>query len=179
MAGTDGSQTAADGLAGRGRPGPLMRARLHIVSAYEPVAEQRSEEQSTSPRTCNGRSGRAREVLELLEQARDTAAQRRAARSSRGAAGRCRRRHPRRGRGTARGPDRRGQQGHDRRQALPARLGPEQGLPPRTLFGADRAHDLTCARFRSPLWAWPCGGGGSSGAVSDTPAVAAAASSRP
>ena len=31
-------------------------------------------------------------------------------------------------------PDRRRQQGHDRRQALPARLGAEQGLPPRALL---------------------------------------------
>ena len=40
------------------------------------------------------------------------------------------------------GPDRRRQQGDDRRQAVPAGLGAEQDLAPRTVLGADRANDL-------------------------------------
>ena len=38
-------------------------------------------------------------------------------------------------------PDRRRQQGHDRRQALPARLRAQQGLPPRALRGDDHPDD--------------------------------------
>ena len=39
-------------------------------------------------------------------------------------------------------PDRGRQQGDDGRQALPARLGAEQGLPPRSLQRADHPHDV-------------------------------------
>ena len=45
-------------------------------------------------------------------------------------------------RSSARGSDRGRQQGHDRRQALPAGLGAQQGLPPCALFGADHQDDL-------------------------------------
>ena len=48
--------------------------------------------------------------------------------------GRPGRRDPRRRRGARRRPDRGRQQGHDRRQALPARLRAQQGLPPRALL---------------------------------------------
>ena len=40
-------------------------------------------------------------------------------------------------------PDRGRQPGDDGRQAVPARLGAEQGLPPRALLGADRPDDVT------------------------------------
>ena len=50
---------------------------------------------------------------------------------------------------TQRRPDRGRQQGHDRRQALPARLGAEQGLPPRALQRADHPDDVGAAQRRS------------------------------
>ena len=71
------------------------------------------------------------------------------------ARGRPGRRDPRRRRGARRRPDRGRQQGHDRRQAVPARLGAEQGLPPRALLGADHPDHL--------------GGAGSAGRVRARP----------
>ena len=65
------------------------------------------------------------------------------ARSRLPAPGRPRRRDPRRRGGAGGRPDRGGQQGHDGRQALPARLGAQQGLPSRALLGADHPHDLS------------------------------------
>ncbi len=65
--------------------------------------------------------------------------------------GRRRRRDPRRRRGAALRPDRRRQPRHDRGQAIPARLGPEQGLPPRPVLGADRPHDLAAGPHRARL----------------------------
>ena len=51
-------------------------------------------------------------------------------------------RDPRRRRGAAFRPDRRRQPRNDGRQTVPARVGPEQGLAPRALLGADRPDDL-------------------------------------
>ena len=66
------------------------------------------------------------------------------------ARGRPRRRDPRRRRGAAGRPDHRRQQGHDRRQALPARQRAEQGLPSRSLQRDDHQDYLRscCASWR-------------------------------
>jgi nucleotide-binding universal stress UspA family protein len=74
VAGTDGSQTAQMALHAAVDLAQLGDGRLHIVSAYEPVAEQRSESIDV-PQDVQWTVGPRADVLELLEQARRTAAQ--------------------------------------------------------------------------------------------------------
>ena len=65
------------------------------------------------------------------------------------ARGRPRRRDPRRGRGDQRRPDRGRQQGHDRRQALPAGQRAEQGLSSRSLQRDDHPDYLALPAARA------------------------------
>ena len=74
VAGTDGSQTAQMALQAAVDLAQLGSGRLHIVSAYEPVAEQRSESIDV-PQDVQWTVGPRADVLELLERARRTAAQ--------------------------------------------------------------------------------------------------------
>jgi nucleotide-binding universal stress UspA family protein len=74
VAGTDGSQTAQMALQAAVDLAQLSGGRLHIVSAYEPVAGQRSES-IDMPQDVQWAVGPRTDVLELLEQARVTASQ--------------------------------------------------------------------------------------------------------
>jgi nucleotide-binding universal stress UspA family protein len=74
VAGTDGSPTAQMALQAAVDLAQLSGGRLHIVSAYEPVAEQRSESIDV-PQDVHWAVGPRADVLQLLEQARVTAAQ--------------------------------------------------------------------------------------------------------
>ena len=75
MAGTDGSQTAQTALEAAVDLAALSGARLLIVSAYEPVADQSARTESVDvPQDVQWTVGPRAEVLELLEQARATAA---------------------------------------------------------------------------------------------------------
>ena len=95
------------------------------------------------------------DVLALLEQAQREARERRRCRRSRRS--RARAMPPTRSSTSPRSrarPDRGRQQGDDRRQAVPARLGAEQGLAPRAVLGADRADDLTRGPATAPPATW-------------------------
>ena len=75
MAGTDGSSTAQMALGAAVDLAQQAGARLHIVSAYEPVAEHRMRSDSLDvPQDVQWTVGPRTEVLELLEQARAVAA---------------------------------------------------------------------------------------------------------
>ena len=145
VVGTDGSQHRPGGGAPGHRAGVARWApRCYLVSAYEPVPEGRlRDERQEVP-----------EDLQWMVNPREDVES-----------------HPRRGRRTRsrssgvevetfaregdpadaildvaeekkRRPDRGRQQGHDRRQALPARLGAQQGLPSRALQRDDHPHHL-------------------------------------
>ena len=147
VVGTDGSQTAREAVSQAVELARRLGARLDIVSAYEPVPAGRLREEAQQVPEDLQWMVNAREDVDAT--LRDAAAQESEAagvadRDLR-APGRSGRRHPRRRRGARRRPHRRRQQGHDRRQALPARLGAEQGQPPRALQRADHPDDLTGA----------------------------------
>jgi nucleotide-binding universal stress UspA family protein len=75
VAGTDGSSTAQMALQAAVDLAQQAGARLHIVSAYEPVSEQSMRSDSLDvPQDVQWAVGPRTEVLELLEQARATAA---------------------------------------------------------------------------------------------------------
>jgi nucleotide-binding universal stress UspA family protein len=75
VAGTDGSQTAQMALQAAVDLAQLNGARLHIVSAYEPVSEERMRSETLDvPQDVQWTVGPRAQVLELLEQARRTAA---------------------------------------------------------------------------------------------------------
>ena len=75
MAGTDGSQTAQMALQAAVDLAALSGARLLIVSAYEPVTVPGTQTESVDvPQDVQWTVGPRTEVLELLEQARGTAA---------------------------------------------------------------------------------------------------------
>ena len=76
VVGTDGSQTAATALQAAVDLARQSGARLYIVSAYEPVAEQRMRgEQIGAPEDVQWALGQRADVLELLAQARGLATQ--------------------------------------------------------------------------------------------------------
>jgi nucleotide-binding universal stress UspA family protein len=76
VAGTDGSETAQMALGAAVDLAALSGGRLHIVSAYEPVAEQRMSSESLDvPQDVQWAVGPRAEVLALLEAAKSTAAQ--------------------------------------------------------------------------------------------------------
>ena len=71
VAGTDGSDTAAMALQAAVDLARQTGARLHIVSAYEPVADQRMRgEQLGAPEDIQWAVGPRADVLELLDRAR-------------------------------------------------------------------------------------------------------------
>ena len=71
VVGTDGSQTAAMALQAAIELAEQCRARLHIVSAYEPVADERTRsEQLDVPHDMQWSVGPRAEVLGLLDEAR-------------------------------------------------------------------------------------------------------------
>jgi nucleotide-binding universal stress UspA family protein len=76
VVGTDGSETARTALQAAVDLARQSTARLHIVSAYEPVSEQRTRgEQLEAPSDVQWAVGPRADVLDLLERARELAAQ--------------------------------------------------------------------------------------------------------
>ena len=76
VAGTDGSQTAAKALAAAVDLAQRTGSRLHIVSAYEAVSEERvRSEHLDVPQDAQWTVGPRSDVLALLDDARRTAAQ--------------------------------------------------------------------------------------------------------
>ena len=131
------------GAPGR-RPGRAVGATLEIVSAYEPVPAQRlREERRDAPEDLQWAINPREDVDATLEAAAAVAREAGVEVERLPTPGRSGRRDPRRRRRARGRPDRGRQQGHDRRQALPAGLGAEQGLPPRALLGADHQDDLS------------------------------------
>jgi nucleotide-binding universal stress UspA family protein len=75
VVGTDGSQTAAMALQAAIELAGQCGARLHIVSAYEPVADERTRsEQLDVPHDVQWALGPRADVLALLDEARTRAA---------------------------------------------------------------------------------------------------------
>jgi nucleotide-binding universal stress UspA family protein len=72
VVGTDGSQTAATALQAAVELAQQCGARLHIVSAYEPVADEHT--QLDVPQDAQWDVGRRPAVLALLDEARAVAA---------------------------------------------------------------------------------------------------------
>ena len=143
VVGTDGSQTATTAVDEAVRLAAAVGARLEIVSAYEPVPASRLRaEAQQAPPDVQWTIGPREDVESLLADCAQRAE----------AAGVGARTHARQGdpadaildvaEETSADLDRRRQQGHDRRQALPARLSAEQGQPPRALLGADHPDEL-------------------------------------
>ena len=96
VVGTDGSDTAAIAVRNAIELAAALKARLQIVSAYEPVSDSRLRaERLRAPRDVQWTVNPREDVLELLE-----SAERDAERRGRGAGGdlrprgRRRRRHP-------------------------------------------------------------------------------------
>jgi nucleotide-binding universal stress UspA family protein len=76
VAGTDGSPTAETALRAAVDLARQSRARLYIVSAYEPVADQRTRrDQLEVPQDAQWAVGPRADVLELLDEARRLAAE--------------------------------------------------------------------------------------------------------
>jgi nucleotide-binding universal stress UspA family protein len=74
VVGTDGSETAQTALQAAIDLARQSGARLHIVSAYEPVSEQRTrQEQHGAPSDVQWAVGPRADVLGLLERARELA----------------------------------------------------------------------------------------------------------
>ncbi len=146
VVGTDGSETAAEAVRQATELAKLTGAKLDLVSAFEPIPQQRlKEEASEVPGDVAYGVGPREDVNTTLENAAGPARNERRRDDHPCPRGRSRRRDPRRRRGDERRPHRRRQQGDDGRQALPARQRPEQGLPSRPLQRDDRPHDLAPA----------------------------------
>ena len=146
VVGTDGSDTASEAVRQAVDLARTVGATLEIVSAYEPVPAQRlREERRDAPEDLQWAINPREDVDATLEAA---------AALARGAGVEVNV-YARQGdpadaildvaEERERRPDRGRQQGHDRRQALPAGLGAQQGLPPRALLGADHQDDLSAA----------------------------------
>jgi len=147
VVGTDGSDTATQAVRQAVDLARAVGAKLELVSAYEPVPAQRlQEERRDAPEDLQWAINPREDVDVTLEAAAAVARE----------AGVTVNVYPRQGdpadsgcrRGAGGRSGRRGQQGHDRRQALPAGLGAEQGLPPRSLLGVDHSDYLTTASSR-------------------------------
>lgn len=70
LVGTDGSDTAGKALSQAIELAKQLDARLHIVSAYEPVSKQRlRKEESEVPKDLQWMVNPREDVLELLEKA--------------------------------------------------------------------------------------------------------------
>ena len=143
VVGTDGSATASEAVRQATELARQVGAKVYLVSAYEPVPEgrlrderqqvpddlqwmvnPREDVESTLEDGAKGLSGSGVEVETMAREGDPADAILDVAEE------------------TGRRPDRGGQQGHDRGQALPAGLGAQQGLPPRTVLGADHPDDL-------------------------------------
>ena len=149
VVGTDGSDTAGQAVRQAVDLAKSVGATLEIVSAYEPVPRSGcAQERREAPEDLQWAINPREDVDATLEAAAALGARGRRRGQRLPAPGRPRRRDPRRRRGARRGPDRGRQQGHDRRQAVPAGLGAQQGLPPRALLGADHPDDLAGCRAR-------------------------------
>ena len=151
VVGTDGSDTATQAVRQATELARAVGARIELVSAYEPVSDARLREESLQVPAdlqwmINPREDVAGDARGGGE--RDPRGRRR----GRGLrpSGRSGGRDPRRRRGARQRPHRRRQQGHDRRQALPAGLGAQQGLPPRALLGADHPDGVRRPAASSP-----------------------------
>ena len=134
VVGTDGSETAKEAVRQASELAERLDAKVHLVSAYEPVPEGRlREERQQVPDDLQWMVNPREDVSATLAEAAkglEAAGVNVETHAREGDPGR---RDPRRGRGAGRRPDRGRQQGHDRRQALPARQRAEQGLPSRSL----------------------------------------------
>jgi len=76
VAGTDGSETAAMALQAAIDLARQTGARLHVVSAYEPVADQRTRgDQRSAPDDVQWTVGPRADVLELLDETRRLASE--------------------------------------------------------------------------------------------------------
>ena len=179
LVGTDGSETAHTAVRRAIDLAAGLGARLQIVSAYEPVSDQRLRgEQVNVPADLQWMINPHDDVMALLDAAQAEAH-----------AGGLTEVETFARQGDAAdaivdvaeeqrlGPDRRRQQGDDRGQALPARVGAEQGLAPRAVLGADRPDDLGAVACRRAARGSPSGEGGA--AVVGSGAVAAPALTRP
>ena len=136
----DGREAVREAIELAKAVGASIELVSRVRAGLEPAAARGGA--AGARRTCSGWSTRARTSTRRC--ARRPSGSRRAGVNVEHvrARGRPGGRDPRRRRGARRRPDRGRQQGHDRRQALPARLGAEQGLPPRALLGADHPDDL-------------------------------------
>ena len=144
VVGTDGSETARKAVDEAIDLAKAVGAALCLVSAYEPVPKARlREEARQTPEDLQWMVNPREEVDETLSDAADIVREAGVEVEIFAREGDPGRRDPRRRRGARRRPDHRRQQGHDRRPALPARLGAEQGLPPRALLGPDHQDDLS------------------------------------
>ena len=135
VVGTDGSDTAKEAVRQATELAKALGASVHLVSAYEPIGEGRlREERQQIPDDMqwmvNPARGRGRDPARTPAAAIEEAGARGRDLRARGRSGG---RDPRRRRGAERRPDHRGQQGDDRREAVPTRQRPEQGVPSRAL----------------------------------------------
>ena len=144
VVGTDGSETAGKAVLQATELARQVGASVSLVSAYEPVSGNRlREERREVPKDLEWMVNPREDVEATLKEAAeevegagvkvDTFA-----REGDAADAILDVAEEHQGR-----PDRGRQQGHDRHQALPARLGAEQGLAPRALQRADHPDDLT------------------------------------
>ena len=146
VVGTDGSETASEAVRQAAELAQKVGAKVHLVSAYEPVPEGRlREERQQVPGDLQWMVNPREDVSETLEEAAGELRD----------AGVDVETHAREGdpadaildvaEEERRRPDRGRQQGHDRRQALPARQRAEQGLASRSLQRDDHPDDLARA----------------------------------
>ena len=143
VVGTDGSETASEAVRQASELASKLGAKIHLVSAYEPVSEGRlREERQQVPGELQWMVNPREDVSQTLEGAaeglRAAGIEVEIARPR----GRPGGRDPRRRRGAGGRPDRGRQQGHDGREALPAGQRPEQGVAPRALQRDDHPDDL-------------------------------------
>ena len=141
VVGTDGSDTARQAVREATELAAAIGAAIELVSAYEPVAGQRlREEAREAPPDLQWMINVREDVEATLREAAEEVE----------AAGVPVRTYAREGdpadaildvaEERGRRPDRGRQQGHDGREALPAGLRAQQGLPPRALQRADHPH---------------------------------------
>jgi hypothetical protein len=141
VVGTDGSDTAQKAVDAAVELARLSGAQLEIVSAYEPVSRARlRDEKRQVPADLQWMVNPREEVDATLADAAE-----RVAESGVEPRTYAREGDPRRRGGARLGPDRRWQQGHDRSEALPARIGAEQGHAPRALLRDDHPDDVAGA----------------------------------
>ncbi|MTD42762.1 hypothetical protein GKE82_00190 [Conexibacter sp. W3-3-2] len=158
VVGTDGSPTAREAVREAAELAAVTGAELLIVRAYygkgAPGLRHRVRADARGPQPggpARRRRPPGRPARRRARRPRGRRGERRRVRhpgrDAAGARGRGGGRHPEDRRRAGGRPDRRRQQGHDRRGALPAGQRAEQDHPPRAVQRARGAHDL---RSRSP-----------------------------